>query len=105
MNPTQRALADRRTLYAARSGVRPLRCADGGAEKRSDVTGADVGTGAGRRSSSASLRPGWSVIGLLGGRAWSGGVRVGSRLDAAGGRQRRLDARLADRDGQRAEGE
>ena len=64
-NPTQRAFADWRTISAARSGVRSLRRADGGAEKRSAGTGADVGTGAGRRSSGG--RPGWSVIGLLGG--------------------------------------
>ena len=64
-NPTQRAFADWRTILAARSGVRSLRWADGGAEKRSAGTGADVGTGAGRRSSGG--RPGWSVIGLLGG--------------------------------------
>src|SRR4051794_27890178 len=74
---TQRAFADWRTIFAARSGVRSLRRVDGGAVKRSVVTGADVGTGAGRRSSggrSAGGRPGSSVIGLLGG---AGGSRTG----------------------------
>ena len=91
--PTQRAFADWRTILAARSGVRSLRWADGGAEKRSAGTGADVGTGAGRRSSGG--RPGWSVIGLLGGGGGDGG------LDAAGGRARRIDPGLADGDRQR----
>ena len=73
--PTQRALADWRTIFAARSGVRSLRWADGGAEKRSAGTGADDGRGAGRRSS--GWRPVWSVIGLLGGRSGGGygGIR------------------------------
>src|SRR5215203_6105176 len=98
-NPAQRAFADWRTILAARSGVRSFRCADGGAAKRSAGTGADDGRGAGRRSSGG--RPGWSVIGLLGGRA--GGWRTGS--DAAGGRARRDDPGLPDGDGQRAQRE
>src|SRR5829696_8822568 len=96
MNPTHRAFADWRTIFAARSGVRSLRCADGAAVKRSAGAGADDGTGAGRRSSGG--RPGWSVIGLLGG---AGGTRMGS--DAAGGRARRLDPGLTDGDRQRSE--
>ena len=64
--PTHRAFADWRTIRPVRSGVRSLRWAAGGAEKRSAGTGADDGRGAGRRSSGG--RPGWSVIGLLGGR-------------------------------------
>src|SRR4051812_21167420 len=94
-NPTQRAFADWRTILAARSGVRSFRWAAGGAEKRSAGTGADVGTGAGRRSSGG--RPGWSVIGLLDGAGGGGGS------DAAGGRARRLDPPLADGDRQRSE--
>src|SRR5829696_5568245 len=98
-NAAQRAFADWRTILAARSGVRSLRCADAGAENRSVAgSGADDGTGAGRRSSGG--RPGWSVIGLLGG---AGGCRAA--LDAAGGRTRRLDAGLPDGDGQRAQGD
>src|SRR5215213_4149549 len=95
--PTQRAFADWRTIRAARSGVRSLRWADGGAEKRSAGTGADDGRGAGRRSSGGW--PGWSVIGLLGGRTgrgWRGS-------DAAGRRARRDDPGLADGDRERAE--
>src|SRR5215203_1264712 len=98
-NPAQRAFADWRTILAARSGVRSFRCADGGAAKRSAGTGADDGRGAGRRSSGG--RPGWSVIGLLGGQA--GGRRTGS--DAAGGRAWRDDPGLPDGDGQRAQRE
>ena len=73
IRPTQRALADWRTIPAARSGVRSLRCADGGAVKRSLGTGVDAGRVAGRRSS--GVPPGGcSVIGPLGrGRYGSSG--------------------------------
>src|SRR4051794_2219281 len=94
-NPIQRALADWRTIRPARSGVRSLRWADGGAEKRSAGSGADAGRGAGSRSWASSRGPGWSGIGLLGGR-WS---------DAAGGGARRDDPRLAHGDRERAEGD
>ena len=40
--PTRRALADWRTIRAARSGERSLRWADGGAEKREAGTGAQT---------------------------------------------------------------
>src|SRR5450759_3024725 len=66
--PTERALADWRTIFAARSGVRSFRWAEGGAEKRSAGTGADDGRGAGWRSSGG--RPVWLVIGLLDGAAY-----------------------------------
>src|SRR3954453_11493050 len=94
-NPIQRAFADWRTIRPARSGVRALRGAGGGPEKRSAGTGADAGRGAGSRSWASSRGPGWSVIGLLGGR-WS---------DAAGGGARRDDPRLAHGDRERAEGD
>src|SRR5690242_17480751 len=94
-NPSQRAFADWRTIRPARSGVRSLRWAEGGAEKRSAGTGADAGRGAGSRSWASSRGPGSSVIGYLGGR-WS---------DAPGGGARRDDPRLADGDRQRAEGD
>src|SRR4051794_34673117 len=78
-NPIQRAFADWRTIRPARSGVRSLRWADGGAEKRSAGTGADAGRGAGSRSWASSRGPGWSVIGLLGdaGQMQPVGVRGG----------------------------
>src|SRR5262245_41132857 len=93
--PIQRAFADWRTMRPVRSGVRSIRCADAGAEKRADGTGADDGLVAGRRSWASSGRPGWSVIDLLGAR-WS---------DAAGGGARRDDPGLADGDRQRPEGD
>src|SRR4051795_13117839 len=94
-NPIQRAFADWRTIRPARSGVRSLRWGGGGAEKRSAGTGASDGRGAGSRSWASSRGPGWSVIGLLGGRG----------SDAPGGGARRDDAGLADGDRQRAEGD
>src|SRR3954447_19801808 len=92
-NPIQRAFADWRTIRPARSGVRSLRWADGGAEKRSAGTGADAGRGAGSRSWASSRGPGWSVIGYLEGRG----------SDAPGRGARRDDPRLADGDRQRAQ--
>ena len=76
ISPTQRALADWRTIPAARSGVRSFRWADGGAVNRSLGAGTEDGRVAGRRSSgvpsgrrSCGGPPGGcSVIGLL----WAG---------------------------------
>src|SRR6185369_13598566 len=87
-NATQRALPDCRTIFAARSGVRPpVAWVWAGAVKRSARAGrrSDGGRGAGRRCSGS--RPGWSVI----------------DSDTADGTLRRDDAGLADGDGQRPE--
>src|SRR3990172_7728352 len=92
--PTHRALADWRTIFAARSGASSLGWADSGAENRAAGAASLGGRRAGRRCSGS--RPGWSVIGLLGG--WSRG-RAG--LDAARRALRRDDPGLADGDGQR----
>src|SRR5258707_2590389 len=91
---TQRALPDCRTIFAARSGVRPpVAWIWAGAVNRSAFAGtrSDGGRGTGRRCSGerSDPWPGWSVI----------------RSDAADGTLGRDDAGLADGHGQRPEGD
>src|SRR5688572_30279642 len=100
--PTHRAFDDCLTTWAARSGVSSNLRRAGGAVKRSTGAGVTGGRVAGRRCSGSSLSgssPGVSVIGLLEpfGRS--------SASDATGRRSRRDDARLAQGDGERPEGD
>ncbi len=72
--PTQRALADWRTTWAARSGVNSSLRTDGGDVNRSAGARSSGGRIAGSRPSgarSSGSRPGVSVIGLLD-RGWIG---------------------------------
>src|ERR1700690_917884 len=94
--PTQRAFELWRTIAAARSGVRASWWADGGAENRSTGAGVLSGRVAGSRSSGPG--PDGSLIDRL-----EGGDRT--RSETTSRRQRRDQARLTERDGQRSQGD
>src|SRR6188508_1095922 len=97
--PTQRALADWRTTWAARSGVSSKRRMGGAEVNRSvsETTGTDASAGTGRRCSGSE--PGAASGVVPGSVGWS------VLSDAARRRTRRDDARLPDGDGQGAEGD
>src|SRR6478672_1182470 len=100
--PTHRAFEDERTTCAARSGVSSTERTGGGEVNRSTGATSAGGRGTGSRcpGSSPGGSSGVSLIGLPGGRS----VRIDAS-DAPGRRPRRDEARLAERDGQRAEGD
>src|SRR6186713_2038905 len=100
--PTQRAFEDWRTTWAARSGVSSTARTDGAAVNRSTGATSAGGRGTGSRSAGSSpsgSRPDVSLtealVGGIGGRS-SDAARRGAWRDQAG---------LAERDGQRSEGD
>src|SRR4029079_5034356 len=95
--PTQRAFEDWRTTWAARSGVSSTARTDGAAVNRS--TGATSAGGRGTGSRSSGSRPDSSLT-----EALVGGVD-GRSSDAARRGARRDQTGLAERDGQRSEGD
>ena len=95
-NAAQRAFADWRTIFAARSGVRSLRWADGGAEKRSADAPART-TAPARAGAPRAGRAGRSSVSSVGGQV-TGGTRC-SRCGERGGSM----PGLPDGDGQRAQ--